>query len=66
MFYLRDSLHYALTTIMKRPNKLDWAVYRFFAWWWNPILINHPRLAYGMATELLKWLKDNGFDYEED
>ena len=42
---------------MKRPNKLDWLVYRFFRWWWNPILQNNFSIAFGLANEILRWGK---------
>lgn len=29
---------------MKRPNKLDWLIYRIFKWWWNDILLNNHEL----------------------
>ena len=25
-----------------RPNRIDWCVYYFFRWWWNPILVRLP------------------------
>jgi len=25
-----------------RPNRIDWCVYYFFRWWWNPILVKQP------------------------
>ena len=45
---------------MKRPNKLDWLIYRIFRWWWNPILEKKPILVIGIVKELEKWLHTNG------
>jgi hypothetical protein len=40
---------------MKRPNKIDWIVYRVFRWWWNPILRNNPNLLSGLTIEMQRW-----------
>lgn len=42
--------------VTRRPNAFDWAVYKLFRWWWNPILRRKPNLAYGLAHELSKWV----------
>jgi hypothetical protein len=41
---------------MKRPNWIDWLVYRFFRWWWNPILRMNTPLAAGLSNEIRNWL----------
>jgi hypothetical protein len=47
----------------RRPNRLDWLVYRFFRWWWNPILRSKPNLVFGLQNELGKWLKETGWKH---
>ena len=40
--------------MVRKPNELDWLVFRFFRWWWNPIFRNNPKLF-----ELYKHELDN-------
>lgn len=42
---------------MKRPTKLDWLVYRFFRWWWNPILQRDPLKVIGIRNTLSEWIE---------
>ena len=42
---------------MPRPNKIDWIVYRFFRWWWNPILQKRPDKAWAMGSLMKMWVE---------
>lgn len=46
--------------ILKRPNFIDWAIYRLFMWTWNPILKTHPRLLAGFLDYMQEIQKRNG------
>lgn len=35
---------------MNRPNWIDWLVYRFFRWWWNPIFEKNQKMADAFHT----------------
>lgn len=43
---------------MKRPNKLDWLIYRIFRWWWNPIFKEKAWLGVGLTHGLDNWYKE--------
>lgn len=30
---------------IKRPNELDWLIYRIFCWWWNPIFNKNKKIG---------------------
>lgn len=40
---------------VRRPNWLDWQIYRLFRWWWNPILRRNDWAVYGIENELRRW-----------
>lgn len=44
---------------MNRPNWLDWAVYRFFRWWWNPIFRTNPKMGFKLISIMLVWFMKN-------
>lgn len=41
---------------MKQPNAIDWAIYKMFRWWWNPIFKSNPLYALGVAAETIQRL----------
>ena len=43
---------------MKRPNKLDWLVYRLFRWWWNPIVRNDIHALDRLIVALGEWRRE--------
>lgn len=52
---------------MKRPNALDYLIFRLFRWWWNPILREHPRMAIEFATWMLEWVERyNGIEAADE
>jgi len=40
---------------MKRPNKLDWLIYKIFRWWWNPILVGNAELTRNLILLINEW-----------
>jgi len=44
---------------MKRPTKLDWAIYQIFRWWWNPIFRDNPHLTTKLILMLGDYMKGN-------
>lgn len=42
---------------MKRPNEIDWMVYRFFRWWWSPILVGNAQMCVAVAVWMCVWIK---------
>lgn len=44
---------------MTRPNKLDWLIYRFFRFWWNPILENNPAILLALADWLFNYISEH-------
>ena len=50
---------------MTRPTQLDWLVYKFFKWWWDPILMSRPVLILGIILELRRWMIEAGYPIDE-
>lgn len=42
---------------MKRPNKLDMLVYRFFYWWWNPIFQHNPKITRFFSEHIFAYVE---------
>lgn len=40
---------------MNRPNKLDWLIYSFFRWWWNPIFKKDELLTKMFILLMKEW-----------
>lgn len=43
----------------KRPNSLDWLIYKIFQKWWNPIFKQNKPLGLAFIKYMERWYKNH-------